>query len=133
PATPIFELKCLRADHLVDCVEKAVERLVDSRGPHSSKSFDEKPVTRENRGGVSVDDPGSRGSPPQISQIDDIVVQERRVMHELDCDREVSSCPSKPGANASAQRNANGSQSLSPEVEQVARRPMSKVGAQMNR
>src|SRR5262249_8321541 len=55
----------------------------------AAERFDEKPIAREDRGRVAVHRAGGERASPERAEVDDVVVEERRAVHELDGDREL--------------------------------------------
>ena len=94
---------------------------------------DEQPVAGEDRRRVAVDDGGGRLTAPALGDIDDVVVQQRRGVDELDRDREAARAWREAFAEPARERDAQRAQVLAAQIEQVMRRVLHDARAARNR
>ncbi len=115
------ELQALGDHHLLEHLEHALEHLGVAGGLDAAERVDEQPVAAEDRRRVAVDDARGGRAPAEIAHVDHVVVQERRVVDELDGHRVDAGLRGEAGAGAGGERHADGAEALPVLIEQVPR------------
>ncbi len=117
----VLELLRLGGDHHLDHGEEAVEGVGDSSGPHASERVDQQPVAGEDRGGVAVHHAGGVGAASTVAEVDDVVVQQRRAVHQLHRHRELEGGRREARAEAGGEGDTQRAEALASAGEEVAR------------
>ncbi len=88
------------------------------------RRLDEEPVAREDAGRVAVDEAHGRRAAAVVAEVDDVVVEERRVVDELDGDRAVLRGVAEAAPGAGREGDADRPDALARRVEEVAPRAL---------
>src|SRR5262249_48526369 len=132
-ASAARELERLGAEHLAQDVEHLLEDARDVRALDAPKRLDEEPVASEDRGRVAVDDARRGLAAPLVAEIDHVVVEERRGVHELRRDGDQLRARVEPASEARGERDAHRAEALSFEAQQVPHALLDRVLARSAR
>jgi hypothetical protein len=123
-----LELERLGADHLVDGVEEALEHTRDVGAPHAAERLDEEPVAGEDRDRVAPDRAGRGRAAAHLPEVDDVVVQQRRRVDELDRGRKLVGARVRATAKLGREHHAHRPQALAAERDEVASAAVDRAG-----